>query len=508
MIQVIEAAETLRASNYTIYVDIPEEPGSVLLVHGYSGAYDKVSVSIANYVRELDVKPPKPLYGDWTQSARTAPAETPPEATLEMLKKRGYLTTRSRQDERAFYDRIVKMFHDRAARTGLSYVVMPTYDCNLRCPYCFQDHMRTDDNYRHLLRYMTPTMVDRIFASMPAIEARHGLSHGDGVESRICFFGGEPLLARNRRIVDYVMRKAQAHGRAFVFSAVSNMTEIDAYHDLLGPGGIRDVQVTIDGTPEEHDTRRIYADGSGSFEKIATNIDLCLDKGVNVDVRHNIDRNNVGTLASLAKLYVERGWAERLNFSAYAVVVHASNEKTNKKDTFNTLELRNALREIQKSHPHVGIISQRDDAVKANLINVFSGKGEPFPLFRATYCGAHSGMYVLDPLGDIYACWERTGDARQRIGWFDESGVQFVADRVAAWRGRSVNTNETCAQCRYSLYCGGGCAAYAEDLHGTIFGNYCDAFGRRFREVVAEAYTSYREGLRGISDSIQFMRDL
>jgi uncharacterized protein len=33
----------LRTSSYTIYVDLPGDASQVLLVHGYTGAYDRVS---------------------------------------------------------------------------------------------------------------------------------------------------------------------------------------------------------------------------------------------------------------------------------------------------------------------------------------------------------------------------------------------------------------------------------------------------------------------------------
>src|SRR5437660_1150055 len=57
----------LRASSYIIFVDLPEEREKMLLVHGYSGAYDLVSRKVATFIRSLEVgKTPRPLYGAWT----------------------------------------------------------------------------------------------------------------------------------------------------------------------------------------------------------------------------------------------------------------------------------------------------------------------------------------------------------------------------------------------------------------------------------------------------------
>jgi hypothetical protein len=57
----ISVMNALRASNYTIHVDLTNEPARIMLVHGSTGAYDLVSVDVAAYVRALDPNPPNPL---------------------------------------------------------------------------------------------------------------------------------------------------------------------------------------------------------------------------------------------------------------------------------------------------------------------------------------------------------------------------------------------------------------------------------------------------------------
>ena len=39
----------LRTSSYTIFVKLPAQGEDVLLVHGYTGAYDRVSGSVAAF---------------------------------------------------------------------------------------------------------------------------------------------------------------------------------------------------------------------------------------------------------------------------------------------------------------------------------------------------------------------------------------------------------------------------------------------------------------------------
>jgi len=303
----------MRASSYNIYVELPDTPDEVLLVHGYTGAYDRVSRSVADYVISLEEgSPSDPLHGAWetepaVRGAGGRPIVRPSEQTIEILERRGYLTTKSRKEEPGFVARLIKTLHKRAVHQAPSYIIMPTYNCNLRCGYCFQDHMRTDPAFDHLLQYMRYETVDRIVGAFPAVEARHGIPADGDVRRSIGFFGGEPLLAVNKDVIRYFIDSVRKIGEAD-FWAITNATELEAYSDLLGPTGISSVQITLDGPKREHDKRRIYPDGTGSFDKIARNIDLCLDLGAEVQVRMNVDRLNIDQLPELASDIVQRCW--------------------------------------------------------------------------------------------------------------------------------------------------------------------------------------------------------
>ena len=55
----------LRTSNYTIYVELPGDADQMLLVHGYTGAYDRVSRGVVAYLRSLEKAAARPLHGSW-----------------------------------------------------------------------------------------------------------------------------------------------------------------------------------------------------------------------------------------------------------------------------------------------------------------------------------------------------------------------------------------------------------------------------------------------------------
>ena len=481
-----------RTSSYTVYVDLPGNQEEMLLVHGYTGAYDQVARRVVDYLRSKESRrAPKPLYGEWQEASSTGGAvEAPGDEVLDLLRSRGYLTPLSAEDEETFFGRLAERLHQLAIRSAPSYLFMPTYDCNLRCSYCFQDHMRTDCNFKHLLNTMRPAIVDRIFDAMPEIESIHGVDENKPLRRNIGFFGGEPLLAANRDIVQYIMEKA---GNAD-FWAVTNATELEAYEDLLGPEGIARIQVTLDGPPEEHDQRRIAADGSGTFERIARNLDLALALGVVVQVRLNIDRENIGELPELADEILARGWHEQDGFSVYTAPINPSNDKTDRKTTMNSWQLDKALTEMRKEFPNLWVIGRPDEGIRSRARSIFDGR-KLAPQLKPSFCSAHSQMYIFDPFADVYACWEKTGDPSIRIARITPEGtIEYSFEQTRHWRSRSVASNPVCRSCRYALHCGGGCAVLALGQRGRFHANYCDGFASRFRASVAEAYLSHLSG--------------
>jgi uncharacterized protein len=451
---------------------------------------------VADFLRSLEAKrAAKPLYGDWSVAPAGVPAATPSDATIEALREQGYLTEFSCDEEETFFGRLATALHERAARQSPSYIFMPSYDCNLRCSYCYQDHMRSDCSFHHLLRTMRPAMIDRIFAALPQIEARHGLT---AVRRRnIGLFGGEPLLAAHRSIIEHLLEKAFETAPDSALWAVTNGTEIDAYRDLLGPAGIARLQITLDGPPEKHDQKRIYADGSGSYERIAENITMALEAGAEVSIRLNIDRANLGDLPEIAAEIIACGWDRHPRFSAYTSPVRPGNGKTDRASTLSSWELDRELAAMREEHPELRVISRPDEGLKAKARRIFDTRGEILPSLRPSFCSAHDRMYIFDSFGDIYGCWERTGNPSVRLGCVTpEGGVELAFDQIEAWRTRTVASNPVCRRCRYALHCGGGCAVLALEQNGKLHSNYCDGFAARFRANVAEAFLEHAAGVK------------
>jgi uncharacterized protein len=349
---------------------------------------------------------------------------------------------------------------------------------------------------------MTPELVDRMLTGIVDLENANPDSKMDA--RQFTFFGGEPLLAANREIVEYIVRRASALGPA-VFGAVTNGTELESYRDLLGPNSISSLQITLDGPPRTHDRFRIYANGQGSFEKIARNIVLALDRGVAISVRVNVCKENLADLPALAVEATQRGWTDHKNFRIYVAPIQPTANFPSNGRLLNSYELGRSLQRMQEDDPALDVIETPDDSMKRRALALFQHPEiDPIADFKASFCGAHSGMYIFDPFGDIYACWEKMGDSQIRIGRIGgDSNFVFETPMLQKWRSRTVATNPTCESCSYALQCGGGCAVLAEAKNGEYFSNFCDGFGARFKSAVADAYETFlteQENPSGLSE--------
>jgi uncharacterized protein len=174
--------------------------------------------------------------------------------------------------------------------------------------------------------------------------------------------------------------------------------------------------------------------------------------------------------------------------------VRAANDATDRGSTLDTWELDRHLTALRETHPQASVLGRVDDTLRHQARRIFTRRG--LPAFKPSFCSAHTGMYIFDPFGDVYACWEKTGDEKVRIGHVEEDGeIRFSFDLQALWHGRTVASNPVCLKCRYNLFCGGGCAVLAAGHSGgDFYRNYCDGFAHRFRASVAEAYADHARG--------------
>jgi uncharacterized protein len=452
----------VRASGYIIYAPVPGED-RVLLVHGYTGAVDLVSREVAEYLRTHS-------------GGRNGNGFAPQPQTLAKLRARGYLTDLTAEQEEDYLCNLAEHVLGRH-RERASFVVIPTYTCQLRCPYCFE--LPLYGQGKEFMRHrMDQAKVDAAFGAMERLQPDPKKVIG------LTLFGGEPLLKENVDLISSMVVKAKQVG--YNVDAVTNGVELDHYLDLLGPAGIQRLQITLDGPPEQHDQRRRGPGFKETFWRIADNIDRALDREVVVIVRSNVDVTNIAALDRLADIYAQRGWGKRANFRPYTAVVHSPVPRKQAK-LMNSAEVLHSLTRQAQSNPNVQRIS-RDFGIDSKMFALLSGN--VLNAWRATFCGAHQGMYVFDSQGGIYTCWETAGHENLKVGTYhpDFSIAQPALD---VWLDRTILNVPQCRKCPFALFHGGGCAEHVRRNNATMLEPNCEGFPETFTAVAPEAYRKW-----------------
>jgi uncharacterized protein len=476
----------MRVSSYLIAAPIPGQ-SYYLLLHGYTAAVDKVPASLGAYLlrrRGLE----------FSDDAEVMPHVS--EGTLAHLATRGYLTELDHESERRIVLRIAAAIHEADLASHVAtFIIVPTYVCNLRCPYCFQPHgmhagrgefgkvlmrERVDEVFAIIDQFSRPGEISR---ALGVIEPQDGSCPDENHRQRdITLFGGEPLLERTVDVVSYIVEGASR--RNIPIAAISNGLELQRFRHLLGPGRLEEIQITLDGPAHIHDERRIGPGHRHTFDTIAANVDMALAHDVRIALRINVNSENAEHLESLHNTFVERGWEQHPNFRANAATVHGAwlpRANRNLISSTKLVELTTRLRKTRRSR-----IDSYESVARRTLNNCIQGKGYPFQ--SSAFCAAETGMLIFDPLGDVYACWEEIGQPDQRIGTYSANGIDFSREALGPWLARFPGAIEECSNCPYALIHKSGCAHQARKASKTMFAPACSSFQDYFPTTLADAY--------------------
>lgn len=98
-----------------------------------------------------------------------------------------------------------------------------------------------------------------------------------------------------------------------------------------------------------------------------------------------------------------------------------------------------------------------------NFIKRNHDKGYSFiglPSRNIGICGAVSiNSYLIDPLGDMYKCWNDISCLSEKIGSVYDEKINLNGN-MTKWLSYSIEKDEECIRCPYLPVCMGGCPSY------------------------------------------------
>ncbi len=113
----------MRPSSYNILVNVDKENDLYAIINGYTYTFDIVNKEVYQYLKD--------------------PSDAPPlsDRTTDKLVRRGYLTSLSEEEERELIKRITDKQHENARLKQLGFYFIMSYECNLRCIYCYENEV-------------------------------------------------------------------------------------------------------------------------------------------------------------------------------------------------------------------------------------------------------------------------------------------------------------------------------------------------------------------------------
>ncbi len=434
----------MYVSEYNVFVDLDEYPDLSIIQNIFHGQSTVVPRRLANYVKSAIPS------GDFSELS---------EDMLSLLMKKGFIyDSKKNEDEQIeiIYSEFKKTLPE--ANPSRQYQLILTYDCNLRCIYCFQKKVRKATDNAVISKTQLNEIFDIILSKERANDEEINQKELPTRVPLISIVGGEPLLdiPQSRERVTDVIHFAKQHG--FHYSITTNGVFLDKYIPLFRTAGYypRDIQVTIDGTKEYHDRRRIMVGGAGSFDSIVQSIDCILAEGKRISLRINIDEMNITTINKIADYILEKEWANHDEFSAYlAPVTDHSAVNKNYKWIKQDASLIRRIVEMFTERPELeSIFTMKNFRGFQYVKRIAEKDGKAVPtLWR---CEAVLGQLVFDPQGNLYTCFEGAGNEKAKIGTYSPSyEIDEKLDRE--WKSLNAIENKYCRQCSNRFVCSSGC---------------------------------------------------
>ncbi len=324
----------------------------------------------------------------------------------------------------------VDMMRDRFRTDRLHLTIAPTLDCNFRCDYCYEEHLRVT-----MSRPVQEALLRWVEERLRRIDTLH-----------VTWFGGEPTLPGALQVIDSLSTRflamAQERGIAYRAQLVTNGYTLDRRRmEKLAALGIQEVQVTLDGTPAEHDRRRFLTGGQGTFWKIVQNLKETADLA-EFQTRINVDRRNAAAAIEVVEILTKEGLAARVR--PYLAQVTATGVACGniQESCFSSEEFARTEVEIYREAARRGLPLSR----------------YPFRIPGAFCIADRAEGYVVAPSGALFKCWhEVTLDPERAIGHLVDGEQPFHKTNEARWLSWTPMEKSECRACGVLPLCHGGC---------------------------------------------------
>ena len=342
---------------------------------------------------------------------------------------------------------------------ALTLTIAPTINCNMDCPYCYEK--KEDISMSEEVKIVLYDFVKDYLETKKCSEFY------------VSWYGGEPLMDLDT-IIDLsnkFIKLCQDKNINYNSSIVTNGVLLDRDTALIisNQCNVKMAQITIDGMPDYHNSRRLLKDGRDSFDIIIKNIESIKDI-INISVRVNVDKENMPNIDDLSDfLLYEMGWTDNPSFYLAPV------------EKYNNSYCNECINEKEFSDLSINLLKKQYDANPNMNYNY-----KLYPQRRVNFCSAvRTGNYVVDPDGDLYTCWNLVGQKEKKIGNIiqkNSMNTEYIKWLLHEPIGR-------CLSCKLLPACSGGCP-YQAIINGK---SKCDMTLKNYKDTLKLAYNKFIE---------------
>jgi uncharacterized protein len=343
----------------------------------------------------------------------------------------------------------------------LSLILGLTSDCNFHCPYCKITPRR----------FMLPEVVDGIL-NFAEEKAKHLK------EIKVRFFGGEPLLAWDI-LEDF----------STTFLEMSKEYKLSYSADMISNGylltkdvgkklkelNVENVQVTLDGPPKTHNSRRTAPETEDTYSIILDNIAKNQDN-LHITIRINLEENH--TLEDVAKILADLREKNLSKIKIYFAFLDAQVQTCVDfaGTCLHNLPLDEKMRNFCKLAMQSGF---RLEKIPQSLMNL---------------CYAHyNNLFIFDPKGYFYKCTYEIGNIEKSFGSVNSDMEKFNPN-LFPYLFWDPFKDLDCLNCSVSPLCQGGCA-YKVLKQGKAKGQDCQKWYDSISSMLELIYLAKMTGL-------------
>lgn len=433
----------MKSSKFNIEIPLKEKEGEFLIFNTFSDSRVVINEELKAAMQKADNKL---LLTEEENSY------------LSQLKELGIMVNDTVNEEKELEYWFQKFKFDTSI---LSITLLTTYDCNMKCTYCFEEgviknHYMSEETSRRTVQWL----AQKLKSVRPAT-------------LRLLFFGGEPMMNRKgmlfiaRNLHEITSQKDIELDLRIITNGV--VLPKDHIKEMVGLG-LKEIKVTLDGDESSHNLTRVFKNGNGTFKKIIENLKKI--KGlVPISIGCNFDERNKESIPALLNKLNAEGLGDAIDLINFKPIFqNLENAGKGQFDvcTYSDVDVNDILRfkrETQKNgfKTREGISLGPCEAAREN-------------------------SYTIDPDGKIYKCSGFVGRKQFQIGdlheGLNEENTRFMT--VDIWR------SEDCNGCKFLPLCGGGCRTSAYVKHQDFSRYACekDYFNTVLPELLKEELVS------------------